>query len=264
MKTSFKFCAAMLLSAFALTACNKQTTQAGSSDKQAQTTAQPAENNQAVVDALQASLKASNINDLTVKTALPTAMPEVYWVSFDNAPAMFTDKTGSYLIQGQIIKIGDEKPADITADIIPTIAKSTLSQIPTDEMIISPAKGETKAAIYVFTDPTCHYCQKLHGELEQINAGGVEVRYLAWPRNEATVPMTQHIWCAADRLTTLGEAKHGKTPPPASCDNPVRKHMSIGLQLGVSGTPAVFTESGQQIGGYIPADELIQLAIQNR
>lgn len=39
--------------------------------------------------------------------------------------------------------------------------------------------------------------------------------------------------------------------------------MALGHTLGVSGTP-IFTASGMQIGGYIPVDELIQLAIEHQ
>lgn len=38
----------------------------------------------------------------------------------------------------------------------------------------------------------------------------------------------------------------------------------LGLSLGVSGTPAVFTESGIQIGGYLPAKDMAAAAITNK
>lgn len=259
----------MLTALLGLTACGDDKAKKASDSAQAKTETaastadlpKPADNDQAVVDALQAKLDKAQVADLTVKSAIKTSMPDIYWVSFENAPAMFTDKNGSYLIQGQIVNLDGEKPTDIVAEIQSKIAVEALSNINPSEMIIIPAKGDKKASITVFTDPTCHFCQKLHEELDLLTAGGIEVRYLAWPRSESAVPLTEQVWCASDRLTALGDAKKGKSLDAKTCDNPVRKHMAIGHQLGVTGTPAVFTESGQQIGGYLPADEMIRTAI---
>ncbi|UNU73668.1 thioredoxin fold domain-containing protein [Moraxella nasovis] len=216
-----------------------------------------------VAKALQDNLDKSGI-DITVTSAVATAMPGMYWVSFEGAPAMFTDVNGEHLIQGQIVKLGDGAPIDITSSIQADIAKDKLSNVDKKDMIIYPAVGDTKAAIYVFSDPTCHYCQKLHSEIKQITAGGIEVRYLAWPRGEQTIPLTEAIWCSADRHNALTRAKKGENITAPTCDNPVHSQINLGHSLGVNGTPAIFAESGVQIGGYLPADRLIQAAIDNK
>ena len=48
----------------------------------------------------------------------------------------------------------------------------------TDDMIVFKPAGQTKAIINVFTDVDCGYCRKLHNEVPQLNAMGIEVRYL--------------------------------------------------------------------------------------
>ena len=42
-----------------------------------------------------------------------------------------------------------------------------------------------------------------------------------------------------------------------SCENPVENHFEIGRRIGVSGTPAIITQAGLLLPGYIPANELI-------
>lgn len=202
----------------------------------------------------------SGIN-ATIENIMPTAMPDMYMVMLANMSPIFTDKTGTYIIQGEIVQLGDTQPINITNQLQATIAKRELEAVDKSEMIVFAAKGATQAVIYVFTDPTCHYCQLLHNEIEQTTAKGIEVRYLAWPRSQQVVPMVESIWCSSDRQTTLTQAKNGQTPPPKSCDNPVQKHMALGFRLGVSGTPAVFSQTGEQIGGYLPSDELAAAAI---
>ncbi|OOR87540.1 thiol:disulfide interchange protein [Moraxella caviae] len=267
MKFSARFTLAALalgvLSACSNGAANDSTAKPAQTSQQASQTSTPANNNDDVVKALQANLQKSGI-DITAKTALPTDMEGIYWATFDGAPAMFTDAKGEHLIQGQIVNISGEHPIDITASIHASVAKEALAAVNPDEMIIFPATTDTKAAIYVFSDPTCHYCQKLHGEIKELNDGGLEVRYLAWPRSDHYIGLTESIWCSSDRKDAITRAKKGEKISAPTCDNPVAKHMALGHELGVSGTPAVFTESGVQIGGYLPAKDMIATAIANR
>lgn len=213
--------------------------------------------------ALQANLAKSGIQ-VTINDVAPSGMPDIYMVSLASASPVFTDKTGTYIIQGDIIELGQSEPVNISAKAHSIINKQILSDIPASQMIIYPAKAETKAFIYVFSDPTCHYCQLLHQDVPKLNSKGIEVRYLAWPRSEQSIPLTKSIWCSSDPHQALTDAKLGKTLPPASCDNPVRNHMQIGLSLGVSGTPAIFTQSGEQIGGYLPVNDMVKAAIAGK
>lgn len=210
-----------------------------------------------VVSALQANLKASGINE-TITSAVPTDMPGIYWVTAEGLPAFFADKSGKYIIQGQIVQVGDKTPVDISAALVAKSAKEKLAAVDKKDMVIFPATGETKAVIYVFTDADCGYCQKLHSEIKQTNDLGIEVRYLAWPRSEASVPKMEAIWCSKDRQAAMNQAKAGANVSAASCPNPVRKQLELGMALGVSGTPAVFTEDGRQLGGYLPSAQLAQ------
>ncbi|MGO3105913.1 DsbC family protein [Psychrobacter celer] len=227
---------------------------------QANTKTVSAESDAAVVSALQENLKASGIEE-TILSAVPTDMDGIYWATAEGLPSFFTDKSGKHIIQGQIIAVGDSAPVDISAALVANTAQKALQAVDKDELIIYPAKGETKAVVYSFTDADCPYCTKLHEEMADINARGIEVRYLAWPRSQASVPKMEAIWCSQDRHAAMNQAKMGANVQAPSCENPVAAHMALGARLGVRGTPAIFTESGQQIGGYLPAEQLAQTAI---
>ena len=226
---------------------------------QAKTNTAPisSESNTAVVKALQANLKASGIEE-KILSAVPTDMDDVYWVTAEGLPAFFTDKSGKHIIQGQIIAVGDTAPVDISAALVASTAQKALKAVDKSEMIIYPAKGKTKAVVYAFTDADCGYCRKLHSEMDDINARGIEVRYLAWPRSQESVPKMEAIWCSEDRNAAMNQAKIGEDIQGPSCSNPVQEHMALGARLGVRGTPAIFTEAGEQVGGYLPAAELAQ------
>ncbi|MGP9688755.1 DsbC family protein [Psychrobacter sp. AOP22-C1-C5] len=216
-----------------------------------------ADSDAAVVKSLQANLSASGIEE-TIVSAVPTDMDGIYWVTAEGLPSFFTDKSGKHIIQGQIIAVGEGEPVDISAALVASTAQEALKAVDKKEMIIYPAKGETKSVIYAFTDADCGYCRKLHEEMNDINARGIEVRYLAWPRSQESVPKMEAIWCSQDRKAAMDQAKMGADVQAPSCANPVQAHMALGAKLGVRGTPAVFTETGEQVGGYLPAAELAQ------
>ena len=216
-----------------------------------------ADNDPAVVEALQTNLTASGIEERIV-SAVPTDMDGIYWVTAEGLPSFFTDKSGKHIIQGQIIAVGEAQPVDISAALTAKTAQEALKAVDKKEMIIYPAKGETKSVIYAFTDADCGYCRKLHEEMADINARGIEVRYLAWPRSQESVPKMEAIWCSQDRNAAMNQAKMGADVQAPSCANPVQEHMALGARLGVRGTPAVFTETGEQVGGYLPAAQLAE------
>ncbi|WP_438949922.1 DsbC family protein [Psychrobacter submarinus] len=243
--------------------CSNNAADATNPEITTNTQAAAPDNDAAVVSALQANLDASGIEE-TVTSAVPTAMDDIYWVSAEGLPSFFTDKAGKHIIQGQIISIGDGAPVDISAALMASNAQQALEAVDKDELIIYPATGATKAVVYVFTDADCPYCTKLHSEMDDINARGIEVRYLAWPRSEASIPLMEAIWCSDDRVQAMDQAKNeGVNISAPACQSPVAKHMQLGASLGVRGTPAIFTESGQQIGGYLPAAQLAEAALNN-
>ena len=128
---------------------------------------------------------------------------------------------------------------------------------------------EEKYQIYVFTDPTCGYCNLLHGRMAEYNKAGITVRYLAWPRGGITPnPRAggyspsylnmKRAWCSDDVKSDLDKlfAKNNLTVPV--CENSVvDAHYKLGKKFGVTGTPAIVLPSGNVQRGYLsPADLL--------
>lgn len=216
-----------------------------------------AKNESQLQQMLAANLAKSGIT-AKITSVTATSMPNIYWVKAEGLPEFFTDVTGQYVVQGDIIKVGGAKPEHISANLQAQDAKASLASIDKKDMIIFPAKGQMKAAIYVFTDADCGYCRKLHSEIDEINALGIEVRYLPWPRSEQTMPIMEKIWCSSDRKKALTDAKLGMPINSPTCSNPVRKIYELGANLGINGTPAVFDTEGHQLGGYLPPAELAQ------
>ena len=100
---------------------------------------------------------------------------------------------------------------------------------------------------------------KLHEQMNDYNALGITVRYLAFPRQGLQSQAEQDmkaIWCAKDRNKALDDAMNGKGVQPASCNVDIAKHYTLGVQMGVNGTPAMVLSNGMVLPGYQGPKEL--------
>ena len=168
----------------------------------------------------------------------------------------YVTNDGKYLLQGSLIEIATRK--DISEERRNGIRQSAIDEMGEENMIVFPAK-DARHTISVFTDIDCGYCRKLHDEIDQFNANGITVRYLAFPRSgigAASYDKAVSVWCDKDRPAAMTRAKSGETLPKADCDNPVKEEYELGQMIGVQGTPAIVLEDGTMLPGYIPAAKL--------
>ena len=165
---------------------------------------------------------------------------------------------GDHILFGDLINtknkvnLGDAAKGERMAKLI--------EEVPMDKMIVYGPK-DPKRHITVFTDIDCGYCRKLHNEMTELNAAGIQVRYLAYPR--AGVGSKSHkkyvsVWCNSDQQTAMTDAKAGRDVPVASCENPVEESFELGRRVGVEGTPTIIFDDGTLTPGYLPSATLIE------
>jgi thiol:disulfide interchange protein DsbC len=175
--------------------------------------------------------------------------PQVAYVSAD----------GRFLVRGDIIEVQTE--ANLTEARRGAARLSAIEDVGDARMIVFAPK-QVKHTINVFTDIDCGYCRKLHREMDDYLARGIRVRYLFFPRsgpNTESWTKAETVWCSPDRNTALTKSKRGETITARSCSpTPVQQHYSLGIDFGVQGTPAIITDTGELLPGYVPAGELAQ------
>lgn len=172
----------------------------------------------------------------------------------------YFSENGQFLVHGKVYDLTNE---------IENVTELALAQVRIDgmkefenSMIVFPAKDE-KYQVTVFTDTSCGYCRKLHSQMQGYNDLGITVRYLAFPRSGVQGPTFKEmtsIWCAVDQREAITNAKNGdRTPAPQSkmCDAPVAGQYSMGMKVGVSGTPAIILDDGTMIPGYQDPSQLV-------
>ena len=165
---------------------------------------------------------------------------------------------GRYLLQGDLIDL--DLQVNLSENVRNETRRELMAGVADDQTIIfSP--DEIKYSVSVFTDVDCTYCRRLHSQIDQYLAHGIEVRYLMYPRNGPASPAwstAEDVWCSADRQNALTMAKMDRDFPTNSCDaSIVQQHYVIGRDVGLSGTPAIVLEDGTLIGGYVTPDQLI-------
>ena len=182
-------------------------------------------------------------------------------VEIDDGVTLYVTEDGSHAIAGVLYALTENGPVDTSQARRAATRRALLADVPVEQMIVFAPRGEPKVVLDVFTDPDCGFCRKLHAEMSELNAYGIEVRYLAFPRagiGSETYDSMVSAWCADDPRDAITRLKRGNTISSKTCDNPVAEQYEIGQRVGVQGTPTIITADGELIGGYVPAAELAQ------
>ena len=204
---------------------------------------------------------ASRLNGVAVEDISEAPIPGIYQVAV-GANVAYVTKDGRYIIRGDIY---DAETSNNVSEETRARARATMLDgvDPASMIVFKPASGEVKHTITIFTDIDCGYCRQVHREIDKVTALGVEVHYLFYPRtgrDTESWTKADQVWCQPNHNTALTRAKlGGEIPEVAACDTPVEEHYELGKLIGVRGTPAVFTATGELIGGYLPPATLVKL-----
>lgn len=220
-------------------------------------------NNGAAEQAIRKSLQTLEL-EVPIESVASSPLNGLYEVKLQGGRVLYASADGQFVMQGYLFQIADGKPVNLTEKTERQGIAKLINGIPAAEMVVYPAKGETKSHITVFTDTTCPYCHKLHAEVPELNRRGIEVRYVAFPRQglgSTGDEQLQAVWCSSDRRAAMDKMADGKDVKAAKCVNPVGKQFQLGQSIGVNGTPAIVLESGQVIPGYQPAPQVAKLAL---
>ena len=217
------------------------------------------------VDAKVTELLKSRLAGVAIAEASTTPVDDIYQTRFGNKFAYLTGD-GRYIFIGDMIDL--ETQVNLTEVSRRGIAKDAIDAVDIKDLAVFPATTETKAVLNVFTDTSCPYCKKLHEEVPELQKAGIEVRYLPFPRGGAKGPGYQslkQVWCGKDKAKAMDIAKDVQNGdlPSAECEasKMVDRGYELGNQVGVTGTPALFTETGRKFDGYVPYAQLIPMIL---
>src|ERR1700679_2076836 len=189
----------------------------------------------------------------------PSPIPGIYEFA-QGADVSYLTADGKYFFDGSLYDMDSRENLTEAERMRARVAM--IGAVPESQMVIFGPKNPLYT-ITVFTDVDCAYCRKLHSEMAELNRLGVRVRYMFYPR---TGPDTESwkkaevVWCSPDRNAALTRAKAGAQLDLSKvcATTPVAREYALGQSIGVRGTPAIVTEKGDYIEGYMPPRELVQ------
>jgi thiol:disulfide interchange protein DsbC len=189
----------------------------------------------------------------------PSPIPGIYEFS-QGADVSYLTADGKYFLDGNVYDM--KTRTNLTEELRTRARAALINAVPESQMLIFSPKNP-QYTITVFTDVDCQYCRKLHSEMAEINKLGVRVRYMFYPRtgpNTESWRKAEAVWCSADRNEALTRAKAGgQLDLTKSCGpTPVAREYALGQSIGLRGTPAIVTENGDYINGYMAPHDLLQ------
>lgn len=172
---------------------------------------------------------------------------------------VYMTEDGRYIFSGSLMDLKESRNLSKERRAVARLAAlDTLGA----KSMIEFAPNNPRRMVYVFTDLDCTYCRRMHKEIGELNNAKIGVRYLAFPRagiGSGSYNKAVSVWCNDNQKKALTDAKAGKQIKKAKCTNPVEEHYEMGRQMGIGGTPALVLDDGTEVGGYVPAKELINM-----
>lgn len=189
----------------------------------------------------------------------PSPIPGIYEF-LQGAEVSYLTADGKYFIDGNLYDMATR--ANLTEQLRAKARAAMIDAVPESQMLIFSPKNPLYT-ITVFTDVDCQYCRKLHSQMAELNKLGVRVRYMFYPRtgpNTESWRKAEAVWCSVDRNEALTRAKAGgQVDTSKTCGpTPVAREYALGQSIGVQGTPAIVTQNGDYINGYMAPRELVE------
>ena len=185
-----------------------------------------------------------------------TPIANLYEVTIEGRVVYVTGE-GRYLLQGSIFDIANR--TDLTEASRAKVRADALAAVKTGRIVFAPENP--KYRLTVFTDIDCGFCRRMHEHVEEYNRDGIAIEYLFFPRagiGSESFQKAVSVYCSADQQKAMTDAKAGVSIDRKDCANPIAEQFNLSQQIGITGTPAVITEDGTQLGGYMPPDQLLQ------
>lgn len=209
---------------------------------------------------LASDLMAATGGKMKIESVSQSPLVDPKMITLEDGTELHLSKDKKHFVVGNLFKLENGKIKNVTGENKAKRNVQELKNLPDKALVTFEETGEYIGQIYVFTDTTCQFCKKLHREVPQLNAEGIRVNYLAWPRGpEGTAPYDQavKVMCSENPKETLDAMKKDQQVNVAPCsDHTIELTKSLGTKLGLGGTPFVVFENGETSGGYSTAYHL--------
>lgn len=188
-----------------------------------------------------------------VKSVSPAPIAGLYEVVVGNE-IVYTDSTGKYLIQGEVIELASGK--NITEQ-----RQADLNRIKWTDLnpanAIKNVRGNGSRQLAVFSDPNCGYCKRLEKSMQQLDNVTIYT-YLIPILSADSTQKSKQIWCSADPYKSYMDWMINGTAPSGKgdCTTPLEKNLNFAKTYGITGTPTLFFTDGSRFPGAVQITDI--------
>ena len=188
-----------------------------------------------------------------VKSVSPAPVSGLYEVLVGN-DIFYTDATGKYLIQGEIIELATGK--NITEQRQADLNRIKWSEL-TPANAIKNVRGNGSRQLAVFSDPNCGYCKRLEKSLQQLDNVTIYTYLIPILSSDSAVKSKQ-IWCSSDPYKSYIDWMVNGIPPSGKgeCNAPLDKNLAFAKAYGITGTPTLFFTDGSRFPGAVQITDI--------
>jgi len=203
----------------------------------------------------------------SIKHAVVQGLFEVTVENKGKHAVAYVDYAKKHLLPGPIFSLETKKIVGLSSvapETTPNINKVDVNSIPlTNSILIGNPAGNKK--LFVFTDPDCPFCKKLHWELVKLIYMEPDLAIFV-----KMLPLKMHptaydkarVILGAGTSYLLDKAFAGEQlPPPGDKDTKEAVDDSVKLaeKLGIRVTPTLILPDGKMVTGFREADKLLKL-----
>jgi thiol:disulfide interchange protein DsbC len=203
---------------------------------------------------------------VTVEDVTPAPARSLYQITLKKGTAiqvMYLDFSKNYLVAGQLIDIKNK--SDLTRQSVEAATTIDVSGLPLKSaLVMGNAKG--KKVLYVFSDPECPYCTKLHKTLTELVKEEPDLKIYLFliplDIHPNSLWKTDSIMCKAREnrsaaLRMLENSYQGKEVARQSCGVSIgADNKKLGTKLGVNVTPTIAFPNGRVFMGARSKDDI--------
>lgn len=172
----------------------------------------------------------------------------------------YTDPEMNYLIRGEVVDL--KQKVNLSEKSFRELSQKVFASLPL-EKALKIVKGSGKHKLVVFSDPDCPFCKKLEKDL--VNLKDTTVYVFLTPivqlHKDALIHSKQII-CSANpekawvNYLTKDAGISSKSKQDCEKTKDIDDTLKLATQLGITGTPTIFFETGMRVPGAVPVKEI--------
>lgn len=213
-------------------------------------------------------LKAPDAKVLDLKLSPVKGLWEAVIEDRGTRAVLYIGFSKKYIMGGPVVEVetGENRTGESLTQIDKTNPRKVdVSKIPvTHALLMGSETAKYKA--FVFTDPDCPFCGKLHAELKKAVEADKEIafylKFIPLPMHPDAPWKSQSIICSKS-LKMLEDNFEKKPIPKPECSTPeIDDNIVLAQEIGITGTPTMVMPDGSIVVGVKDAVKITELMRQ--